>query len=132
MANQTAVDIKIRELAHERPQYGPGAYHFVFEALDFTMLRMGKHRRRGQERHLAVDELLDGIREYALSQYGPLARVVLESLNIFRTEDLGELVFNLVEKGLLNKQASDSREQFADGFSFREAFDRCASPEPSF
>ena len=131
MASQTAVDVKIRELVREKPQFGQGAYHFVFEALDFSMLRLGKHRRRGDDRHLAVEELLEGIREFAISQYGPLARVVLESLGIYRTEDLGEVVFNLVGKGLLNKQESDSPEQFKHGFSFREAFDRSGSREPS-
>jgi uncharacterized repeat protein (TIGR04138 family) len=131
MASQSAVDIKIRELVREKPQFGQSAYHFVFEALDFTMLRLGKHRRRGEGRHLTVDELLEGVREFAISQYGPLARVVLESMAIYRTEDFGEVVFNLVDKGLLNKQDSDSPEQFKHGFSFREAFDHCGTREPS-
>ncbi len=120
MASQSAIDAKLRDLVAERPQYGRAAYEFIFEALDFAMMRLGKHRRRGADRHLAVDELLEGVRTFAMSQYGPLARTVLESMGIYSTEDFGEVVFNLVEKGLLNKQDTDSREQFIGGFSFQE------------
>ncbi len=126
MGGHSAIDVKLRELTRDDPRYAVSAYHFVFEALDYTMLRFGKHLRRGVERHLSVPELLDGIRIYALSQYGPLARVVLETLGIYSTEDLGEVVFNLVAQGLLNKQESDDRAQFAHGFSFAKAFDEQA------
>ncbi len=129
MGGQSVVDQKIRELVREDPRYAAGAYEFVFDALDYAMMRFGKHRRRGGERHLTVEELLDGIRAFAVGQYGPLARIVLESVGLYGTEDLGEVVFNLVGKGLLNKQESDERHQFANGFSFREAFDEGALAE---
>lgn len=128
--SQLSVEKKLRELVQEDRRYAIGAYHFVFEGLDYAMMRLGKHRRRGADRHLSVAELLDGIRIYAIAQYGPLARVVLESLGIFDTSDLGEIVFNLVGKGLLNKQEDDDKQQFAEqGFSFREAFDEGAIAE---
>lgn len=113
----------IRALTRRDARYRAGAYEFVLEALDFAMLRLGKHRRRGTDRHLTVDELLDGIRSFGVTQYGPLGRLVLESMGIFSTADLGEIVFNLVDAGLLNKQDTDSKEAFARGFSFHQAFD---------
>lgn len=126
MGIQTPLDEKIREMVRSDSRYPAAAYHFVFEALDFAMLRSGRHRRRGVERHLTVPELLESIRDFAIAQYGPLSRVVLETLGVFRTEDLGEIVFALVGSGLLNKQETDTREQFRNGFSFREAFDEAA------
>lgn len=132
MAHQPAIDRKILEIVRQDGRYAPGAYQFVFEALDFTMVRLGRHRRRGVERHLAVGELLDGMRSYAIAQYGPLARVVLESMGVFETGDIGEIVFSLVESGLLNKNEADRKEQFRDGFSFREAFDDGALAELSW
>ncbi len=123
MSSPATVDSKIRALVRRDPRFTAEAYHFVFEALDFAMMRTGKHRRRGSDRHLSVEELLDGIRKYALGQYGPLARVVLETMGIYATEDLGDVVFNLVDAELLNKQDEDDRQQFVDVFSFREAFD---------
>ena len=74
-------------------------------------------------------ELLEGIREYAAQQFGPLAPTVFRSWGVRRTEDFGEIVFNLVESGLLGKTESDSREDFADGFDFDQAFDGPFSAE---
>jgi len=113
----------IRVLTRRDARYRAGAYEFVLEALDFAMLHFGKHRRRGPDRHLSVHELLDGIRSFAVTQFGPLGRLVLESMGIYSTADLGEIVFNLVDAGLLNKQDADSKEAFARGFSFHQAFD---------
>ena len=67
--------------------------------------------------------LLEGLRAYALELYGPLARLVLERWGLYRTEDFGEIVFGLVECRLLNKQESDRKSDFRNGFNFREAFD---------
>ena len=126
MSSQATVESRIRDLVRGDPRYTAEAYQFTFEALDFTMMRSGRHRRKGPERHLTVNELLDGVRDYAISQYGPLARVVLETIGIYSTEDVGEVVFNLVDQGLLNKQDDDDRAQFEGVFTFREAFDEAA------
>ena len=79
---------------------------------------------------MSVGQLLDGMREYALEQFGPLARLVLERWGVRRTEDFGEIVFRLVEHRLLNKQDDDRISDFRNGFNFREAFDRAWRPTP--
>jgi len=132
MSDKNSVDAKISDMVREDATYTVDAYHFVFEALDYAMLKLGKHRRRGSDRHLDVSELLDGTRAYAVSQYGPLARIVLESMGIFSTKDIGDVVFRLVDKGLLNKQDSDSMAEFERGFSFHEAFDEGALADISW
>ena len=126
MSAQNAIDRRILDIVRGDGRYRASAYHFVFEALDFTMVRSGRQRRRGNERHLTVLELLEGIRDFAIDQFGPLARPVLESMGVFETRDFGEIVFALVDKGLLNKQDQDTKEQFATGFDFRVAFDERA------
>jgi uncharacterized repeat protein (TIGR04138 family) len=126
MSAQWAVDRKILELVRTDGRYGVQAYAFVFEALDFAMQRFGRDRRRKGDRHLSVPDLVTGMRDFAIEQYGPLARVVMQSMGVFETADFGEIVFALVDKGLLNKQDSDTKEQFAQVFDFREAF---AEPE---
>jgi len=88
------------------------------ETLDYTY-RMVKKRR-----HVTGRELLEGARRYALERYGPMARTVLEHWGIRRCEDVGEVVFNLVDNGLLNRTEKDSRDDFKGGFDFKEAFDR--------
>lgn len=98
------------------PRYAADAYIFVRSGLDYTVRRLEKPR------HVSGRELLDGIREFALSEFGPMTQTVLNGWGIQRTEDVGEIVFNMVETGLLGKAEKDSRADFANGYSFDEAF----------
>lgn len=132
MTTQTTTTLRIDELASADPRYAPDAYHFVFEVLDYV-LETAAARRGGRidsDRHVSVGQLLEGMREYALDQFGPLARLVLERWGVRRTEDFGEIVFTLVEQRLLNKQDDDRISDFRNGFNFREAFDRAWRPTP--
>jgi uncharacterized repeat protein (TIGR04138 family) len=103
------------------PRYGRDAYLFVREALDYTQKSLAKDRR-GRIRHVSGQELLQGIREYAVSQYGPMAFMLLEEWGIHACQDFGEIVFNMVDVSLLAKTDKDSRTDFADGYDFAEAF----------
>ena len=60
-------------------RYDPEAYSFIMASLDFTMKRL---KRKG---HITGQELADGIKDYALDQFGPMARVVLEKWGIKST-----------------------------------------------
>src|SRR5215510_10338038 len=84
------------------PQFHRDAYLFLREALDHTQKSIRKENR-GQLRHVSPKELLDGIREYALAQFGPMAITVLEEWGVRNCRDFGEIVFNMVDIGLLAK-----------------------------
>ena len=73
-------------------------------------------------RHISGQDLLGGMRAYALEQYGPMALPVLHEWGIERCEDFGEIVFNMVENELLAKTEEDSRDDFSGGYTFDEAF----------
>ena len=103
------------------PRYPRDAYLFVREALDYTQKNILKENH-GQLRHVSGQELLAGIRDYALAQFGPMAIAVFEEWGIRTCQDFGEIVFNLVEVGLLAKTEQDSRADFADGYDFTDAF----------
>jgi len=90
----------------------------VTEALPYTV------QRSGRTGHVSGRELCEGLREYALKAFGRLARSVLTSWGIHRSDDIGEIVFNLIDAGLLRKTDEDRREDFHDVFDFEEAFDR--------
>lgn len=96
----------------ESTRYPIEAYQFVREALDtcFTGTQVS-----GQT-------LLEAIRELALKKFGKQAKAALGAWNIFRTEDFGEMVFEMIDAGLLGKQPEDSKEDFQNGFNFDEAF----------
>ncbi len=99
-------------------RYDPESYSFVMTSLDFTTRRM---RRKG---HVSGMELLEGIRDYALERFGPMARSVLAHWGIKTTNDLGEIVFNMIGAGVLGKTEQDSKEEFNNRFDFKAAFDR--------
>ncbi len=102
-------------------RYSQDAYTFVREALDFTQKLIGKETR-GQLRHVSGQELLDGIRQFALQQFGPMVVTVFEEWGVRNCRDFGEIVFNMVEIGLLAKTDRDTRDDFQQGYDFTEAF----------
>jgi len=105
-------------------RYSRNAYFFVLDALDYTIEHLGRHRQVGEARHVGGREVLEGVRELAAGQFGPLAQIVLQRWGIVRTEDIGEVVFNLIDVGLLSRRPEDSRLDFADGFDFGSAFEQ--------
>lgn len=115
----------MQTILHRDPRYTLEAYGFVRAGLDYTV------RRLDNPRHVGGKELLDGIREFALSEFGPMTRTVLAGWGITRTEDVGEIVFNMVETGLLGKTEEDRREDFAGGYDFDEAFRKPFQPDSS-
>jgi uncharacterized repeat protein (TIGR04138 family) len=111
----------LAQILKEDRRYDERAYEFLREGLDFTMKALSKPTE-GEERHVSGQELLQGLRRYALQEFGPMAMTVLKHWGVTRCEDFGEIVFNLVDKGVLGKSARDSREDFSGGYNFEEAF----------
>ena len=103
------------------PRYHRDAYLFVRQALDHTQKTIGKDAR-GRIRHVTGQELLGGIREFALEQFGPMTKTVLEEWGVRCCPDFGEIVFNMIEVGWLAKTEKDSRADFEGGYDFDEAF----------
>jgi uncharacterized repeat protein (TIGR04138 family) len=119
-------EIVDRVLANDN-RYAREAYAFVREALDYTQQRVHKStrdRRDRRDRHVTGQQLLDGIRDYALQVFGPMTLFVLHDWGIQRCDDFGGIVFNLVEygQGMFGKTDQDSREDFKDGYDFEQAF----------
>lgn len=108
---------KIQRLIDQSPQYKFEAYSFILSALHFTMTSLP------QPRHITGREFCEGIRKYAIDQFGPLARTVLEYWGIKATLDFGKLVFALVDIGLMRKTEEDSLDDFKNVYDFKTAFD---------
>lgn len=111
------------------------AYFFLKEALDFSITLFNKPVQ-GPTRHVSGRELLEGVRQYALKEYGPMALRVLRHWGLERTSDFGEIVFMLVEHGVLGTSERDRREDFAEVYDFVDAFRtpfiaRPSKPTPS-
>jgi uncharacterized repeat protein (TIGR04138 family) len=103
-------------------RYDCEAYAFVRDALDFTLKLRKKGTRDEEQRHVSGQELLEGVRQYALKEFGPMVMTVLSYWGIHKCEDVGDIVFNLIHEGIFGKSDHDSISDFKNGFSFREAF----------
>ena len=116
-----AVEAIIDSIVARDPRYHRDAYHFLREALDYTQKAISK-ANQGKVRHITGQELLAGIRAFALAQYGPMTLALLQEWGVNRCEDFGEIVFNLVEQRVLRKTDTDTRADFAGGYDFDDAF----------
>jgi uncharacterized repeat protein (TIGR04138 family) len=121
-------DDVIEYIVSKDPRYKKDAYYFVREALDYTQSLVSKKTKK-PVRHVTGQQLLEGIREFALRQFGPMAITVLNDWGIYRCEDFGEIVFNMVDYSLLSKTEKDSKDDFKCGYDFYEAFCKPFKPE---
>lgn len=119
----------VDEIARADGRYDRDAYYFVREGLDFT-IKMVKKDSRGTNKHVSGHELLDGLRRFALDQFGPMAKTVLSYWGVKQCQDFGEIVFCMVDKGILGKTEQDTLEDFKDGYDFNEAFVKPYQPPP--
>jgi uncharacterized repeat protein (TIGR04138 family) len=108
-------------------RYTCEAYYFVREALDHTQQSVHKSTRPSRavtDRHVTGQQLLEGIRLYALKTFGPMTLFTLREFGVHSCEDFGEIVFNLVEQGqgMFGKTEQDSRDDFRPGYDFEVAF----------
>ncbi len=121
---------RLEDLLEQDPRYPREAYTFVFEALDSTVRTLHKIGPNdpippSEDHHVTGEDLLGGIRRYAIDEFGCLAGTVFSSWGLTTSEDVGEIVFNLVEHGLMGRRESDQRTDFDQGFggkTFAEVF----------
>jgi uncharacterized repeat protein (TIGR04138 family) len=109
---------RLAEIVRRDPRYAYEAYEFVFAALAHTQQHLGRTSRGEPSEeaeasdHVSGPELLRGIRDFALREFGLMARVVFRRWGINRTDDFGEIIFNLIEANLMKKSPEDSRRDF--------------------
>jgi uncharacterized repeat protein (TIGR04138 family) len=127
-------DNPLAELLRRDRRYHRDAYFFVFEALRFAQEQLGLGGMRGaesaeeEERHITGQQLCEAIRQYAVQQYGMLAKNVLNEWGVHTTGDFGEIVFNLIDIGQMKKTDSDRREDFDNVFDFGDGLKDAFQP----
>jgi len=107
-------------VAHD-PRYQRDGYIFLRDALDFTT-KQQKKIKGVSVRHVTGPELLDGVRQHALKEFGPMVMTVFDSWGIRSCEDIGHMVFNLIGAGVFGKTEQDSIQDFKNVYDFKEAF----------
>ena len=113
---------EIRKIAQEDQRYSFGAYEFINDAVIFTAEKYEKNKGEDETRHVSGKELLDGVREFALEQFGPMAHEVFLEWGITDGAAVGNIVFNMVEHEILSRSEQDSIDDFRYAFDFKTAF----------
>jgi uncharacterized repeat protein (TIGR04138 family) len=106
----------VEDICSRDKRYKPDAYEFVLQGLSFTQ---NKFKRQA---HVSGRELACGLRDFAINQYGALARSVLSHWGINQTQDFGNIVFNMIEKKLLSRTEQDCLDDFNAVYDFNAAF----------
>lgn len=127
--HEVSFEDALAQILAKDPRFHRDAYLFVREALDYTQKLVVKENS-GQLRHVSGQELLDGIRQFALAQYGPMTLMLFSEWGVHTCRDFGDIVFNMVEIGLLAKTEHDSRADFENGYDFEETFRKPFLPKP--
>lgn len=109
------------------PRYQREAYIFLRDALDFTT-KQQKKVKGTTVRHVSGPELLEGVRQYALKEFGPMVVTVFDNWGIRSCEDIGHMVFNLIGAGIFGKTDQDSIEDFKAVYDFQDAFAKPYAP----
>ena len=113
----------LEELLKKDTRYPAEAYYFVADALAYTVRQLDDYR------HVTGKDLACGARDLPLDCWGGMAKHVLESWRIKSTADFGEIVFNMVDAGLMSKDEADTKDDFRQVYTFAETFDRPGPPE---
>ena len=122
----------LQQLVDKDARYPVEAYLFIREALAFAadkmelgaenQVSMENLERSRRERHLSGQELCEAIRCYAVNQYGFMAKVVLNRWGIHATADFGEIVYNMIDVGIMKKSSRDQKSHFKGVYCFDGAF----------
>ncbi len=113
---------ELYELAEKYKEYPLQAYLLIYQGIDWAREHGAPVGDRGC--HLSGRELAQAIFMYSVDAYGPrLGKIVWEELNLKGSEDLGRIVFHLLESGLMQKEEEDKSEDF-DGVLTIDDFDK--------
>ena len=116
-----SLPIAIKKIRETDPRFAPAAFDFVRRSLDQSLRKLG----RGEDKkpsHVRGHELLEGFRQLALNEFGPMAKTVLNEWGIQNCAQVGDIVFHLVQYGILGKSDTDRPEDFQEIWTFTEAF----------
>ncbi len=108
----------VSQIAQEDSRYHTEAYDFVMEALNFAQKKFKRSK------HISGYEFLEGIKGLLLKKYGPMTIPVLNHWGIKKTEDFGNIVFNLEQYKIIARDNQDQYETFKDGYDFQEVFEK--------
>jgi len=114
----------LQEIVDQLDRYPIEAFQFVEQGLGYAVnLVHGEAIDPDTSRHITGPQLCEGLKSFALEQWGMLARVVLARWGIVSTFDFGRIVFAMVDGCRMQRTENDSIEDFRNVYDFKTAFD---------
>ena len=123
MSEATEFPEMLRSIREKDPRFTAEAYAFTFQGLDYTM-----HEMKGKRQHVTGQDLLEGIRRLAAKEFGRLAPMVFRAWGIRASRDFGDIVYNLIDAGVMSRRDEDRKEDFEGGWDLSTAFDKEEDP----
>lgn len=122
---EVRVDARILEAVKDDPRYAYEAYEFVCDAVTFTQDRLGRkpapQDHEDANHHVAGGELLRGCCDLAVRDFGMMAPVVFQQWGVRETDDIGNIVFNLIRLERLSRSDRDDPDDFHEAFDLDRA-----------
>jgi len=109
------VENTITNLARKRGDFRAEAYYFTLDALNHQVEELSVRR------HLSGPEVLGGVVRLAHRRFGEEAARILNGWGITCTRHVGEIIYDLIEAGILSKTEDDRLEDFEGGFDLNDA-----------
>jgi uncharacterized repeat protein (TIGR04138 family) len=116
------------QIVAEDARFDKEAYLFLRDALDFT-IKSRKKQKSDLSRHVTGPELLEGVRQYAIQEFGPMVPTVFDTWRVKECSDVGHMVFNLIRAGIFGKTETDTIDDFKGCYDFHDAFVKPYLPE---
>ncbi len=132
--------LQLHPIVEKDPRYRLSAYYYVLETLDFARSQLGmgcssdqlpSRQRLGDEekdepdsnlQHISGAELCEALRIRARWMFGYMAKTVFNQWGVYKTDDFGEIIFNMVAAGKVRTAPNDKKEDFAGLYDFQKAF----------
>ena len=119
---------KINQIIAEDPRYNANAYYFLLKCLNYSFDKFKKvfidSEKAEKSKHISGEQLLQGIGEIALLDFGYMTQAVFNCWGITKTQDWGEIVYNMILRNLLSESDTDCKVDFKDVYDFVDAFDK--------
>ena len=104
----------VKRIRSRDRRYEPEAYALVMDSVAYAIQTIGERR------HISSAELLVHLCDFVKDRYGILAYSMLKKWRVRSTEDIGAIVYGLIDEGELTEQDGDSLAGFSGVFDLRE------------
>ena len=127
--NPETFDDTVSRIYEADARYAPDAYYYLRDAVDRIAQRLGRSGPKAENRHVTGRELSEGFRDCMLEDFGPMAATLAEEWGLGQSEDIGAMVYNLIEAGAFGKSPTDRKSDFDGVFNLLEVLERPYRPQ---